>query len=126
MSKKIEFDIYVTDKGESPFREWLDELPIKDQAKMLARIQQVEEKGIPESLKMQWIKKLRDNIWEIRSWRGGNHQRACYFHVQNGKYLITHGFTKKTDKTPPAEIDKAQRIQQTYIQEQKGNDHAKH
>jgi phage-related protein len=29
-------------------------------------------------------------------------------------YLITHGFTKKSEKTPPSEIERAKRIRAAY------------
>lgn len=33
--------------------------------------------------------------------------RVPYFHSSNGKYVITHGFRKKSEKTPEKEIEKA-------------------
>ena len=53
---------------------------------------------------------IADNLFEIRSKVGSNIQRALYFHVHNGNYLITHGFTKKTNKTPKREIEHAKRV----------------
>lgn len=47
------------------------------------------------------------NLYELRSKVTKNIQRALYFHVEGSRYVITHGFTKKTQKTPPAEIKHA-------------------
>jgi phage-related protein len=49
---------------------------------------------------MKWLKKLDTNLYEIRSKVGSNIQRGIYFHWEDNKFINTHGFTKKTDKTP--------------------------
>lgn len=48
-------------------------------------------------------KKLENNLYEIRSKRASNIQRALYFQIQCTDYLITNAFTKKTQKTPESE-----------------------
>ncbi|MBM6202871.1 type II toxin-antitoxin system RelE/ParE family toxin, partial [Staphylococcus epidermidis] len=68
----------------------------------------------PTAIRMEWIKKLDNGIYEIRSKLGTNIQRAIYFQKVNNEYIITHGFTKKTQKTPPREIEHAQRVIEKY------------
>ena len=46
---------------------------------------------------------------------------ALYFHVKNNQYIITHGFTKKTPKTPVREIQHAKMIKVEYEEEQYAN-----
>lgn len=46
------------------------------------------------------LKKLESNLYEIRSQRSSNIQRALYFQVQGTQYVITNAFTKKSQKTP--------------------------
>jgi len=48
-----------------------------------------------------------------------NIQRAIYFHAVDNRYIITHGFTKKSQKTPINEIKKAQVIKKEFEGEQK-------
>lgn len=67
------------------------------------------------------MKKLDYEIYEIRSKYASNIQRALYFHVSHNKYIITHGFTKKTQKTPTREIQRAKRIKAEYEEEQYAN-----
>ena len=43
-----------------------------------------------------------------------NIQRAIYFHWENNRYVITQGFTKKTQKTPKREIKKGLRRRDIY------------
>lgn len=64
---------------------------------------------------MKWIRKLDKNLYEIRCQFSNNIQRAIYFHREDDKYVITHGFTKKTQKTPPNEIKKAKRLLRKYL-----------
>ena len=40
---------------------------------------------------MKWVKKLDNNLYEIRSKFGSNIQRAIYFQKVNNEYIITHG-----------------------------------
>ncbi|HIF1060037.1 TPA: type II toxin-antitoxin system RelE/ParE family toxin, partial [Enterococcus faecium] len=46
---------------------------------------------------------------------GSNIQRAIYFHVVNGRYVITHGFTKKTEKTPISELKHAKELREEWF-----------
>lgn len=108
--KVIEFDYYDWDEFES----YLDSLPDKDAAKLLATINNIEEHGLTISERQKWIKKLKTNLYEIRSKRASNIQRAIYFHWENNKYVITHGFTKKQQKTPRREVKKALQRRNTY------------
>lgn len=50
--------------------------------------------------RQEWVKKLETNLYEIRSKRASNIQRAIYFQVHDTNYLITNAFTKKFQKTP--------------------------
>ena len=67
------------------------------------------------------IKKLDTEIYEIRSKVSSNIQRALYFHVKNNQYIITHGFTKKTQKTPKREIIHAKQIRREFEEEYYAN-----
>ncbi|WP_214310615.1 type II toxin-antitoxin system RelE/ParE family toxin [Bifidobacterium simiarum] len=71
------------------------------------------------ALRMKWVKKLGGDIWEIRSRQSANIQRVCYFVASDGRYVITHGFTKKTQKTPKSEIERARRIGKVVEQEER-------
>ena len=100
--KTIEFDYYDWNE----FQEYLNSLPDKDAVKLLATIHNIEEYGLFIAERQKWVKKLEDNLYEIRSKRASNIQRAIYFHWIENKFVITHGFKKKTQKTPKKEIKK--------------------
>lgn len=66
------------------------------------------------------FKKLNDNIWEFRTLYNGKAYRLFAFWEQGAKkqtlVIATHGITKKTQKTPPKEIKKAEEIRKQYLE----------
>ena len=117
MRKKAEFDWIRRSDGTSEFEEFIDSLPVKDAAKLLAVIHNTEIEGIVIATRMQWVKKLEYDLYELRSRQGSNIQRAIYFHKSGTKYVITHGFTKKTRKTPEREIEHALGMRSQYAED---------
>jgi phage-related protein len=65
---------------------------------------------------MKWTKKLEDDLYELRSKQGSDIQRAIYFQKVGTEYLITHGFTKKSQKTPKTEIEHARAMRKSYLE----------
>lgn len=80
-------------------------------------IDKIEQHGLLTAAKMEWIKKLDNEIFEIRSKVSTNIQRVLYFHEVGNRFIITHGFTKKTQQTPPREIQHAKTIRKKYLKE---------
>ena len=116
MEKQLFFDRITRADGTSEFEDFLATLPVKDRAKLLSVINKTEQLGMQVAIQQQWVKKLRDGICELRSRQGGNIQRALYFRKLGNEYVITHGFTKKTDKTPDREIDHALSAMKAYVE----------
>lgn len=108
--KNPKFEFYIRSNGRVEFQEFLDTLPKKDREKLLAIIVNIQECGLLVSQRMEWVKKLDEDIFEIRSKVSSNIQRALYFHVVDNRYVITHGFTKKTQKTPKAQLEHAKQL----------------
>ena len=65
------------------------------------------------------LKKLNDNIWEFRTLFNSKAYRLFAFWDKTPKgatlVLATHGIIKKTNKTPPKEIEKAEGIRKQYL-----------
>lgn len=108
--------------GTCEFVEFMRSLPKKDRAKLYSIIHKTEQLGIQVAMSQKWVKKLRRGIYELRSQQGSDIQRALYFHKQGNRYVITHGFTKKTDRTPMSEIEKAERLMKQYWREREARD----
>ena len=115
--EKPKFISYTRPNGHNEFEEFYNSLPIKDRNKLRATIDMIEEAGIQAAIQLEWAKKLDGEINEIRSKVSSNIQRALYFHVKNNQYIITHGFTKKTQKTPIKEIIRAKQIKCEFEEE---------
>jgi phage-related protein len=94
----------------------LETLPKKkDSAKLLRTIEETEKNGMLVAQRLKWVKKLDTNLYELRSKVGSNIQRAIYFHVVNGRYVITHGFTKKRRKTPISELKHEKELREEWF-----------
>jgi phage-related protein len=65
------------------------------------------------------FKKLNDFIWEFRTLYNNKSYRLFAFwdntEEQNVMVVATHGILKKTQKTPPKEIEKAEKIRIQYV-----------
>ncbi|MDR1736660.1 MAG: type II toxin-antitoxin system RelE/ParE family toxin, partial [Oscillospiraceae bacterium] len=54
---------------------------------------------------------------------GSDITRALYFFVVGKQIIVTHGFVKKTQKTPPSEIDRAKQYRKDYLsRKENGNE----
>ncbi|MFT9412498.1 type II toxin-antitoxin system RelE/ParE family toxin [Liquorilactobacillus hordei] len=84
-------------------------------AQLIATIQNIENNGLIIAERQLWVKKLESKLYEIRSKRASNIQRAIYFQVQGSQYLITNAFTKKTQKTPESEKKIARNRRSQYF-----------
>lgn len=92
------------------FDKFLNSLNTKEKAKILALIESIEKYGLDHAIKVQWIKRLEPNLYEIRTKADSLFLRGLYFKIETHNYFISHGFKKKTNKTPKNEIAKAKKI----------------
>jgi phage-related protein len=111
MKKEIIF--YSKSSGERPVQVFLDALPAKVTQKVIWVLSLVEDL---ERVPAQHFCKLADteNIWEFRIKLGSNIYRVLAFWDGN-KVVLTHGFIKKTQKTPPQEIERAESYRRDHL-----------
>lgn len=109
----FEIEYYETENGRCPVVEFLDSIDIKLAAKALEKIDLLEDLGT--ALRGPNCKHLKDGIYELRPRVGNNQVRILYFFVVGEKIVLTHGFVKKTQKTPQKEIRKAFQYRADYL-----------
>jgi len=82
-------------------------------AKMTRTIALLETVGT--ALREPYSKHLNDGIFELRALIGTDISRVLYFFVIGNRAILTHGFIKKTDKTPLSEIERAKEYRSEYL-----------
>lgn len=121
----FELEFYASEDGKEPVAEFLDSLDQKMNAKMLGLMELLEEKGT--ELREPYSAPLEDGIFELRCKLGSNITRALYFFYVGKRIVVTNGFVKKTQKTPPGEIKLAKDRRKDWIDrhEQKSDKNVK-
>jgi phage-related protein len=101
-----------------PVEEFLDSLTGKQAQKVLWVLRLVEELDVVPS---QYLTKLAgtEDIWEVRAQFGGDIFRMLGFFAQSTVFVLTNGFVKKTQKTPPQEVAVATRRKHEYSSRQR-------
>lgn len=108
MSKN--FEVLLSEEA----KEFIKSLDLKLRKKVAYNIQKAREVNDSKVLK-----KLTDEIWEFRTRYDKQQIRLLAFWDPNLKSLIicTHGFVKKTQKTPKSEIEKALEFRRKYLKQ---------
>lgn len=118
MRRNIEF--FEKTNGSCPVEDFLDGLKIKTRQKALAVFELVE--SLP-SVPKKFFKKLvgTSGIWEIRIEHNSNIYRVLCFFQKNNLVVLTHGFQKKSQKTPGKEIELAEKYKTEYLARRKSS-----
>lgn len=111
--QEYEIEFYDKADGTEPAKDFILSLDTKMQAKVLRTVSLLREAG--PSLREPYSKSLSDGIFEIRTKFGSDITRVLYFFVIGKKIILTNGFIKKTQKTPPAEIELAKQYRADYL-----------
>lgn len=119
MSRVIVF--YRTSAGNCPIEDFLDQLPAAVGRKITWVLRIVEEEDLVPT---QYFKKLKDTeeIWECRVNYGSNTYRILCFFTPGNRLVLTHGFMKKTQKTPQREIARAENFRKDYLSRRHDNE----
>lgn len=119
MKRILNFKVlgYEKENGEVPVEKFLDSLDIKMRAKMFGMIELLQEKG--NALREPYSKHLDDGIFELRCKAGNDITRVLYFFYYEGQIILTNGFAKKTQKTPPSELKLAKQRRKDFIERTK-------
>jgi phage-related protein len=106
--------------GNVPAEEFINSLDVKMSAKVYRLLSMISENG--PDLREPYSKFLEDGIFELRAQQGSDISRVLYFFMSGKRVVVTNGFTKKTQKTPRSEIDKAKAYRKEYLDREANND----
>jgi phage-related protein len=104
--KKFPARFYETPAGREPVREWLKSLSAADRiavGKDIAKVEFGWPIGVP------YRRAMGGGLWEVRSDISDGRIARVLFCVADGAMILLHGFIKKTQKTPAAELELARR-----------------
>lgn len=110
-------EFYEKENGSCPMQMFLDSLDKKKRAKILRMIDLLEKNG--NELREPYSKLLKKDIFELRIKQGTDIFRVLYFFYVGKNIIITHGFRKKTQKTPQGEIARVIRYREDYLRRNK-------
>jgi phage-related protein len=105
-------EFYETADGKMPVKEFLDSLDKKMRAKAIKEIEILNDFGT--AIREPYSKPISNGVFELRIQFSGDISRIFYFFFVGGKIILTNGFIKKTQKTPPEEIQKALQYKADY------------
>lgn len=92
--------------GREPVREWLRELHPGDRRAVGDDLRKVQF-GWP--IGMPLVRKLEDHLWELRTSLPRKREARLLFTAGDAQLVVLHGFMKKSQKTPPHELELALR-----------------
>jgi phage-related protein len=98
---------YSLRSGKQPVLSWLDEQAPEVRAAFAHLFELLE--SIGTAMGEPHVKPLGKKLYELRvNGRDGTF-RTLYFAASGRRFVMVHGFQKKTQKTPKAELEKAQK-----------------
>jgi phage-related protein len=103
---------YEDRRGKSPALDFINALSAKDRAKVNIAFRLLAEFGT--RLGMPHAKRIDGRLWELRP---GDNRLFYFLHLEN-RFVVLHGFRKKSMKTPEKEIAIALRRMNELLEEE--------
>lgn len=105
-----EIIFYEDSKGNKPVLEYIRQLANTNGKDSRIKLKKVQEyivvlQTYGATMGEPYMKHLDGDIWELRPIS----DRILFAGLVNGKFVLLHQFVKKTQKTPPREIEQAKR-----------------
>ena len=108
-----EVTFYETAQGQRPAEEWLKQQPVKAQGRFAWIFDLLEEHGT--DVREPYVAHIRAKIWEVRVEHDRVQRRLLYFPAPERKFVMLHGFVKKTQRTPAKEIAVSEQRMRDYM-----------
>jgi len=107
-------EFYKDKEGQEPVMDFLNSLFPSARAKAVKLFKLLVEYGV--LLKEPYTKQIKGKIRELRIKDSQGAIRILYFTYTGRRFILLHGFIKKTDKTPEREIEIAEKRMNDFIQ----------
>jgi phage-related protein len=101
-----------------PAREFIDGLDDDAAAKVDVLIERLGTFGT--QMPGKFVTKLTDDIFELRVKHFDRIFRVLFFYQPGRLIVLTSGFQKQTQKTPPGEIERAERLRALWLKYRNG------
>jgi phage-related protein len=108
-----ELEFFETESGRSPALDFLRKQPKPVRAEAGWLLEQLEKHG--NTLDRPLVGYLEDGIYELRWEVERNEFRLLFFFHGRKIIVVTHGFSKKTKKVPPDEIERARKLRAEWL-----------
>lgn len=99
--------------GRIPARDFVDSLDEKAAARIDAFLDRLRIYG--NRMQGKFVKKLANDIFELRVKQFDRIFRVLFFYQPGMVIVITSGFQKKTEQTPPGEIARAEQLRKLWM-----------
>ena len=113
MSGEFTIEYVELPNGRLPAREFVDSLDDKAAARIDASIERLRIYG--NRMQGKFVKKLTDDIFELRVKQFDRIFRVLFFYQPGMRIVITSGFQKKTEQTPPGEVIRADQLRKLWM-----------
>lgn len=107
-------EYYRDREGKEPAANFIDALSNEARAKVFRIIKLLRDYGV--LLKEPYTKQIKGKIRELRIRDNQGAIRILYFTYTGKRFILLHGFIKKTNKTPSREIELAEKRMDDFIQ----------
>lgn len=113
---KYEVVFFQKENGDIPVLEFILSLNPKIRAKAYSEIELLKKHG--SDLREPYVKPMKGyknkGLYELRVKFSSDISRIFYFAYKSNVFVLLHGFTKKTNKTPENEIQRARKNKIDY------------
>ncbi len=113
MSGEFTIEYVELPNGRLPAREFVDSLDDKAAARIDAFIERLRIYG--NRMQGKFVKKLTNDIFELRVKQFDRIFRILFFYQPGMLIVITSGFQKKTEQTPPGEVTRADQLRKLWL-----------
>lgn len=113
MNAEFTIEYVELPNGRLPAREFVEWLDDSAAARIDAFIERLRVYG--NRMQGKFVKKLTDNLFELRVKQFDRIFRIFFFYQPGMLIVVTSGFQKKTQETPPAEIVRADRLRKLWM-----------